>query len=105
MGHLGNREYTFIKKYFLVVYGIYKKISFCFVIMAVVLKMPDIAGQWWRTPLIPAMGGRGRRISEFEASLVCRVSSADMMVHTFSPSTQEAEAGGFLSLRPTWCTE
>ena len=26
-------------------------------------------------PLIPAFGGRGRWISEFEASLVCRVSS------------------------------
>jgi hypothetical protein len=31
--------------------------------------------QWWRTPLIPALGGRGRQISEFEASLVYRVSS------------------------------
>jgi hypothetical protein len=26
-------------------------------------------------PLIPALGGRGRQISEFEASLVYRVSS------------------------------
>jgi hypothetical protein len=33
------------------------------------------AGQWWRTPLIPALGGRGRLISEFKASLVYRVSS------------------------------
>jgi hypothetical protein len=33
------------------------------------------ARQWWCTPLIPALGGRGRRISEFEASLVYRVSS------------------------------
>jgi hypothetical protein len=30
---------------------------------------------WWCTPLIPALRGRGRRISEFEASLVYRVSS------------------------------
>jgi hypothetical protein len=30
---------------------------------------------WWCTPLIPALGGRGRWISEFEASLVYRVSS------------------------------
>ena len=31
---------------------------------------------WWRTPLIPALrGGRGRRISEFEASLVYKVFS------------------------------
>jgi hypothetical protein len=26
-------------------------------------------------PLIPHLGGRGRRVSEFEASLVCKVSS------------------------------
>jgi hypothetical protein len=25
---------------------------------------------WWHTPLFPALGSRGRRISEFEASLV-----------------------------------
>jgi hypothetical protein len=25
--------------------------------------------------------------------------------HTFNPSTWEAEAGGFLSLRPAWSTE
>jgi hypothetical protein len=31
---------------------------------------------WWHTPLIPALGGgRGRQISEFEASLVYKVSS------------------------------
>jgi hypothetical protein len=33
------------------------------------------AGWWWHTPLIPGLGGRGRQISEFEASLVYRVSS------------------------------
>jgi hypothetical protein len=27
------------------------------------------------------------------------------LVHTFNPSTWEAEAGGFLSLRPAWSTE
>jgi hypothetical protein len=30
------------------------------------------AGQWWHMPLIPALG---RQISEFEASLVYRMSS------------------------------
>jgi hypothetical protein len=30
---------------------------------------------WWHPPLIPHLGGRGRWISEFEASLVYRVSS------------------------------
>jgi hypothetical protein len=34
-----------------------------------------LARQWWRTPLIPALGSRGRWISEFEASLGYRVSS------------------------------
>jgi hypothetical protein len=29
----------------------------------------------------------------------------DMVVHAFNPSTREAEAGGFLSLRPTWSTK
>jgi hypothetical protein len=28
-----------------------------------------------------------------------------MVVHAFNPSTSEAEAGGFLSLRPAWSTE
>jgi major histocompatibility complex class I len=28
-----------------------------------------------------------------------------VVVHTFNPSTWEAEAGGFLSLRPAWSTE
>jgi hypothetical protein len=30
---------------------------------------------WWHTPLIPALGSQRRGISEFEASLVYRVSS------------------------------
>jgi hypothetical protein len=28
-----------------------------------------------------------------------------VVTHTFNPSTREAEAGGFLSLRPAWSTE
>jgi hypothetical protein len=32
------------------------------------------AGAWWCTPLIPALGRQRQRISEFEASLVYRVS-------------------------------
>jgi hypothetical protein len=28
-----------------------------------------------------------------------------VVVYTFNPSTQEAEAGGFLSSRPAWSTE
>jgi hypothetical protein len=32
-------------------------------------------GQWWRTPLIPALGRQRQWTSEFEASLVYKVSS------------------------------
>jgi major histocompatibility complex class I len=28
-----------------------------------------------------------------------------VVAHAFNPSTQEAEAGGFLSSRPDWSTE
>jgi hypothetical protein len=28
-----------------------------------------------------------------------------VVAHAFNPNTWEAEAGGFLSLRPAWCTE
>jgi hypothetical protein len=33
------------------------------------------ARRWWRMPLIQHLGGRDRQISEFEASLVYKVSS------------------------------
>jgi hypothetical protein len=33
------------------------------------------------------------------------VKKLGMVVHAFDPSTQEAEAGGFLSLRPAWSTK
>jgi hypothetical protein len=38
------------------------------------LKKPE-SRAWWRTPLIPALGGKGRWTSEFEVSLVYKVSS------------------------------
>jgi hypothetical protein len=34
-----------------------------------------LAGRWWCMLLIQHSGGRGRQISEFEASLVYKVSS------------------------------
>jgi hypothetical protein len=38
-------------------------------------KKKSISQAWWHTPLIPALGGRGRWISEFKASLFYKVSS------------------------------
>ena len=38
-------------------------------------KQEVLAGQWWRRPLIPALGDRGRQLYELEASLGYRVSS------------------------------
>jgi major histocompatibility complex class I len=32
-------------------------------------------------------------------------SKPGVVAHTFNPSTREAEAGGSLSSRPTWCTK
>jgi hypothetical protein len=55
------------------------------------LKRNGIAGQWWLLALIPTLGGRGRRISEFEASLVYRVSSrtaGGLHRETLSPKTK-----------------
>jgi hypothetical protein len=85
--------------------------------------------------LIPALGGRDRKIDlcEFKASLVYTVyfrtvmaisldkglhrktlpqkkkkkkkKSQVLVAHAFNPSTQEAEAGVFLSSRSAWSTE
>jgi hypothetical protein len=34
-----------------------------------------------------------------------KINRQAVVVHAFNPSTWEAEAGGFLSLRPAWSTE
>jgi hypothetical protein len=34
-----------------------------------------------------------------------KIDSQVVVMYTFNPSTWEAEAGGFLSLRPAWSTE
>jgi hypothetical protein len=44
-----------------------------------------IAGQWWHTSLIPALGGKGKQISEFKASLVYKVSSRTAKVTQRNP--------------------
>jgi major histocompatibility complex class I len=40
-----------------------------------------------------------------QKKITSRKGSWAVVVHTFNPSTWEAEAGGFLSLRPAWSTE
>jgi hypothetical protein len=42
----------------------------------VVFKNVKVAGRWWHTPLIPALGRQRQQISEFEASLVYRTARA-----------------------------
>jgi hypothetical protein len=46
-------------------------------------------------------GGGGEAVLLFIKIFSCWAGVA----HTFNPSTWEAEAGGFLSLRPAWPTE
>jgi hypothetical protein len=38
-------------------------------------------------------------------SIIIKIKGWAMVAHTFNPSTWEAEAGGFLSLRLAWSTE
>jgi hypothetical protein len=38
-------------------------------------KNRTLSREWWRTPLVPALGRQRQAISEFEASLVYKVSS------------------------------
>jgi major histocompatibility complex class I len=36
---------------------------------------------------------------------IVKATEQGVVAHAFNPSTQEAETGGFLSLRPAWSTE
>ena len=54
---------------------------------------------WWRTPLIPALGGRGRWISEFQASLVYRVSSRRAKATQRNPVSKKKKVQIDLSCR------
>jgi hypothetical protein len=40
-----------------------------------------------------------------QEKLTKKKKSRALVVHTFNPSTREAEAGGFLSSRPAWSTK
>jgi hypothetical protein len=50
----------------------------------------------------PKSQGPGRRCSKLHSFKVLLWS---VVAHAFNPSTWEAEAGRFLSLRPAWSTE
>jgi hypothetical protein len=45
------------------------------------------AGQWWHTPLTQHLEGRGKQISEFEASLVYRESSKPARATQSNPAS------------------
>jgi hypothetical protein len=47
--------------------------------------LKSVAWQWWRMPSVPAEGGRGRGISEFEVSLVYSRSSRTARGNTEKP--------------------
>jgi hypothetical protein len=65
------------------------------------------------TPIAPSIQGGGAEASEVNSRLVwdtCdsvfkRIGETGVVAQAFSPSTWEAEAGEFLSLRPAWSTK
>jgi hypothetical protein len=44
-------------------------------------------------------------ITEISSSFKKDYNKLGVVAHAFNPSTREAEAGGFLSSRPTWSTK
>jgi hypothetical protein len=64
---------------------------------------PKIASRaWWHTPLIPALRRQRRRISEFEASLVYRVSARAIHISQTPPPPKKKICLSlhFMILRP-----
>jgi hypothetical protein len=45
-----------------------------------------------------------KELNKIKESSFKRILKPGVVAHTFDPSTQEAEAGGFLSSRPAWST-
>jgi hypothetical protein len=73
---------------------------------------------WWYTPLIPALrtkrqadlwvGGQSKfqdHQGYTEKSCLEKQNKPGVVVHAFSPSTREAEAGGFLSSKTARATQ
>jgi hypothetical protein len=60
-------------------------------------------------PIVPALGSQRQEDQNFKVILsymaILRLTWPGVVAHTFNPSTPEAEAGRFLSLRPAWSTE
>jgi hypothetical protein len=57
-------------------------------------------------PSVNLKSNKGRDLDLYVMALLkVRTCSQGVVAHTFNPSTWEAEAGGFLSLRPAWSTE
>ena len=46
---------------------------------------------WWNTYLVPALGGRGRQISEFEDNLVYKVSSRTVRATQRNPVSKNKQ--------------
>jgi hypothetical protein len=59
--------------------------------------------------LLPQAPYEGSLNSNFDVLNACGLLKPEpwrgVVVHVFNPSTREAEAGGFLSLRPAWSTK
>jgi hypothetical protein len=71
----------------------------------VVESLPGIHGILGSILNIEQGGGRGG-MEEGEGKVFKNhIHRRAVVAHTFSPRTWEAEAGGFLSLRPAWSTE
>jgi hypothetical protein len=58
-----------------------------------VLRIQGLAWQWWHMPLNQHLGSKDRRISEFEASLVYRVSSRTARNYTEKPCLEKKNQG------------
>ena len=72
--------------------AISRKQTFASITKCLEIKSPWLAGQRWRTPLIPALGSRGRWISELKASLVYRVSSRTARATQRNPVSKETKS-------------